>query len=71
MSKWCYVCGKLCVISKNTINFVFDSLQDQVNAYTCHCTAGYYGAKCEINRDDCASTPCLNDATCIVSSWHM
>ena len=25
---------------------------------------GYAGTDCEINFDDCASTPCFNNATC-------
>ncbi|XP_067684044.1 fibropellin-1-like [Haliotis asinina] len=40
--------------------------------YTCHpytgakiCTPGWYGVNCEVNVDDCVSSPCQNGATCI------
>jgi len=35
------------------------------NAYVCDCAAGYSGHDCEVNIDDCASSPCDNGATCI------
>lgn len=31
----------------------------------CECLAGYEGALCEINVDDCAPSPCLNRGTCV------
>ena len=47
-------------------------LQDRLNFYTCHCAPGYYGVNCETAHDECASTPCKNDAVCTVSpvSWQ-
>lgn len=30
----------------------------------CACTAGFEGALCEIDHDDCAGAPCLNGGTC-------
>lgn len=30
----------------------------------CRCQAGFTGANCQINIDDCASTPCQNAGTC-------
>ncbi|XP_046354294.2 uncharacterized protein LOC124133797 isoform X2 [Haliotis rufescens] len=40
--------------------------------YTCHpytgaktCAPGWYGMNCEVNVDDCASSPCLNEAMCM------
>ncbi|XP_046573989.1 fibropellin-1-like [Haliotis rubra] len=40
--------------------------------YTCHpytgakiCTPGWHGMNCEMNVDDCVSSPCQNGATCI------
>ena len=31
----------------------------------CQCRPGFTGKNCEINIDDCAGTPCKNNATCI------
>ncbi|XP_006821988.2 plasma kallikrein-like, partial [Saccoglossus kowalevskii] len=33
--------------------------------YTCACEAGYIGHQCEIDFDECSSTPCANGGTCI------
>ena len=33
--------------------------------YTCQCTAGFEGSNCKINKDECASYPCKNGATCV------
>ena len=44
------------------------STQDLVADFTCVCDPGYTGDTCGIDIDDCASDPCLNGATCTVSS---
>merc|ERR1719211_833986 len=31
----------------------------------CFCPAGFSGARCEINVDECASAPCYNGGTCV------
>lgn len=31
---------------------------------SCHCR-GYYGARCDLDVDECAGEPCLNGATCL------
>ena len=39
--------------------------------YRCMCVEGFIGTDCETNRDECATAPCLNGATCAVSSKTM
>lgn len=34
------------------------------SAFSCACAAGYTGQYCDIDIDDCASSPCKNGATC-------
>ncbi|XP_052782942.1 neurogenic locus notch homolog protein 1-like [Mya arenaria] len=36
-----------------------------VKGYTCVCSMGYSGQRCENKVEDCASNPCLNAGTCI------
>ncbi|XP_045698836.1 protein delta homolog 2 isoform X1 [Phyllostomus hastatus] len=33
--------------------------------FTCRCLAGFVGARCEVNVDDCLMRPCANGATCV------
>ena len=35
--------------------------------YVCSCSIGYTGSTCEIDIDECATKPCQNNGTCIVS----
>ena len=35
-----------------------------VNAHVCECAVGFTGSNCEININECASSPCWNGATC-------
>ncbi|XP_078662358.1 uncharacterized protein LOC144906180 [Branchiostoma floridae x Branchiostoma belcheri] len=32
--------------------------------YTCHCSPGWEGTRCEVDVDECASDPCQNNGTC-------
>ena len=32
---------------------------DYVNSYTCQCQAGYTGYDCEVEIDECQSSPCV------------
>lgn len=38
---------------------------DLVFAYSCECPAGFSGARCESNVDDCVDHKCANNATCV------
>ena len=42
--------------------------QDQVNGFHCTCPSGYFGDQCQSDTDDCISQPCMNSATCHVST---
>ena len=68
--------GATCVVSyrvelylptRHVTHTYLMTLQDGVNSYTCVCDAGWTGATCHDNINDCASTPCQNDGTCAVS----
>lgn len=44
--------------------FCFSSCVDELNAYLCECLAGFSGATCDENINECDSQPCSNGATC-------
>lgn len=35
--------------------------------YACSCSVGYTGFTCDTDIDECATEPCENNGTCIVS----
>ena len=36
-----------------------------VGGYECNCTGPWFGDRCELDGDQCASDPCRNGATCV------
>ena len=42
--------------------------QNTLGAYYCTCDDGYTGDHCEEEIDECASDPCANGGTCLVST---
>lgn len=36
-----------------------------VNGYSCTCSTGYTGTRCDIQLDVCLSRPCVNGGTCV------
>ncbi len=45
---------------------------DENEEAKCVCAPGYEGDLCEINTDECASNPCLNNGRCVdgVNKYH-
>ena len=36
-----------------------------LRGFRCECVEGYEGENCDIDTDDCASSPCVPPATCV------
>lgn len=45
---------------------------DESSNPVCVCKPGYEGVGCEINSDDCASNPCMNNGKCVdgINMYH-
>ncbi|KAK2167644.1 hypothetical protein NP493_1270g00008 [Ridgeia piscesae] len=37
----------------------------------CHCVHGYSGDTCDVDTDECSSSPCQNGATCSTPAFDM
>ena len=42
-----------------------EAVLNGVDSYTCECTTGYTGERCETNIDGCESMPCEHGGSCI------
>ena len=42
-----------------------DTVSGTVSSFTCQCRLGYTGQLCETNINECSSSPCQNNATCV------
>ena len=43
----------------------FSLFSSKENEYRCECLAGFKGELCDINVDECSSSPCQNDGLCV------
>lgn len=41
------------------------SCQNNADDYECMCPQGYTGSNCEVEEDECVSSPCAQGATCV------
>ena len=38
---------------------------DGINSFICNCSTDYSGSECEMNIDDCLSSPCASTGQCV------
>ena len=62
-----YQCAKFQSATPSEVSIrgaTFTCCRNLRNRFQCECATGYEGAMCEIDRDECASNPCLNQGVC-------
>ncbi|MDC3988943.1 LamG-like jellyroll fold domain-containing protein [Polyangium jinanense] len=57
--------GKCHCVPENDLCTTGKICSQTPSSYTCGCPAGFTGANCEINIDDCTAAPCQNGGTCV------
>ena len=45
--------------------------EETSDGYSCSCQSGFTGDNCEIEEDECVSSPCAQGATCLDKVWSM
>jgi len=59
------VLGQNACSSAPCMNGATCAYNSTTDSYGCTCAAGYTGANCQTNIDDCATNPCTNGGTCL------
>ena len=61
----CFECMPDQIFRNFSFPLFLDLLMLQVDEYECECFAGYTGAHCESDINECQSGPCMNQGICV------